>query len=196
MLLVVRTVFLKTIESSLLTHGYNVHYLDATTLSSSGVIEYMFTNDVTYCLLDELDKLEKEHQTAFLNLLESGTLQETKNKKIRKKEMKDTIVIATGNYIEKIMPPLLTRFLTLNIPKYTKDQFYDISVKLLTSQYRKTHEIAYYIADQIWNIYTEKRNEEPNMRQCVQIASLTDNTKESIDPILQGIATYSFKLEE
>lgn len=196
MLLVVRTVFLKTIESSLLTHGYNVHYLDATTLSSSGVIEYMFTNDVTYCLLDELDKLEKEHQTAFLNLLESGTLQETKNKKIRKKEMKDTIVIATGNYIEKIMPPLLTRFLTLNIPKYTKDQFYDISVKLLTSQYGKTHEIAHYIADQIWNIYTEKRNEEPNMRQCVQIASLTDNTKESIDPILQGIATYSFKMEE
>jgi hypothetical protein len=62
--------FLKTIESSLLTQGYNVHYLDATALSSSGIIEYMFTNDV-YCLLDELDKLEKEHQSVFLNLLET-----------------------------------------------------------------------------------------------------------------------------
>jgi AAA domain (dynein-related subfamily) len=191
-----KTVFLKTIESSLLTQGYNVHYLDATTLRSSGVVEYMFTNDVTYCLLDELDKLDKEHQSVFLNLLETGILQETKFKRIRKKEMKDTIVIATGNYIEKIMPPLLTRFLTLNIPKYTKDQFYDISIRLLTSQYGKTSDIAYYIADQIWHIYTEKRNEEPNMRQCVQIASLTDNTKESIDPILHGIATYSYKIEE
>jgi AAA domain (dynein-related subfamily) len=186
----------KTIESSLLAHGYNVHYLDATTLSSSGVIEYMFTHDVTHCLLDELDKLEKEHQSVFLNLLETGILQETKHKRIRKKEMKDIVVIATGNYIDKIMFPLVTRFLTLNIPKYTKDQFYDISIKLLTSQYGKTHDIAYYIVDQIWNIYTEKRNEEPNMRQCVQVASLTDNTKESIDPILQGIVTYSFKIDE
>jgi hypothetical protein len=47
-----------------------------------------------------------------------------------------------------------------------------------------------------YGLFTEKRNEEPNMRQCVQVANLTDNTKESIDPILQGIATYSFKFEE
>src|ERR1044071_4102506 len=126
-----KTVFLKTIEKSLLEQNYNVHYLDSTTLSSSGVIEYMFSNEIEYMLLDELDKLEKEHQSCFLNLLESGLLQETKHKKIRKKDMQSTIIVATGNYIEKILNPLKTRFLVLNIPKYTKEQFYDIGIKLL-----------------------------------------------------------------
>jgi hypothetical protein len=193
-----KTVFLKTIEESLKKLGLNVHYLDATTLSSAGVIEYLFANDVKYALIDELDKLEKEHQKVFLNLLESSIIQETKGKKggIRRKEMKDTIFICTANYIEKIMVPLLTRFLSLNIPKYTKEQFYQIGCELLETQYNKTKEIAYYIVDSIWNIYTQKRNEEPNLRQCVQVSILTDNDKATIDPILYGIAKYSRQYEE
>ena len=80
-----KTVFLKVLEANLKQQNKNVHYLDSTTLSSSGVIEYLFSNDVDYCLLDEIDKLEKSHQGTFLNLLESGILQETKHKRIRKK---------------------------------------------------------------------------------------------------------------
>jgi ATP-dependent Lon protease len=191
-----KTIFLKTIEDNLKDQSYNVHYLDSTTLTSSGVIEYMFNHDIDYLLLDELDKLLKEHQATFLNLLESGILQETKFKRIRKKDMSNTIAICTGNYIDKIMDPLKTRFLVLNIPKYTKDQFYEISTKLLTTQYDKTKEISFYITDQIWKIFTTKRQEDPNMRQCVQVAVLTDNTKESIDPVLQTIEKYSLKVDE
>ena len=191
-----KTVFLKTIESNLKTQNYNVHYLDSTTLTSSGVIEYLFSNDIDFLLLDELDKLLKEHQATFLNLLESGILQETKFKRIRKKEMSNTIAICTGNYIDKIMEPLKTRFLVLNIPKYTKKEFYDIGTRLLMNEpYNKTKEIAYYIVDQIWTIYTTKRQEDPNLRQAVQVASLSENNKESIDPILQGLEQYSLKFE-
>jgi hypothetical protein len=198
-----KTVFLKTIEASLKKQNINVHYLDATTLSSSGVVQYLFDNNVQYCLLDELDKLEKEHQKVFLNLLESGILQETKSgigknksERIRRKECKDIIVIATANYIERIMKPLKTRFLPLNIPAYTKQQFYDIGVQLLTQQYKKSKEIAFYIVDQVWNIYAIKQNKPPNLRQAVQVATLTDNTKESINPILQGLEKYSEEYEE
>jgi hypothetical protein len=198
-----KTVFLKTIEASLKKQNINVHYLDATTLSSSGVVQYLFDNNVQYCLLDELDKLEKEHQKVFLNLLESGILQETKSgigknkdERIRKKECKDIIVIATANYIERIMKPLKTRFLPLNIPAYTKQQFYDIGEQLLTQQYKKSKEIAYYIVDCVWNIYAIKQNKPPNLRQAVQVATLTDNTKQSIDPILQGLEKYSEEYEE
>jgi ATP-dependent Lon protease, bacterial type len=190
-----KTIFLKVIEENLKNQGYNVHYLDATTLTSSGVIEYMFNHDIDYLLLDELDKLLKEHQATFLNLLESGILQETKFKRIRKKDMSSTIAICTGNYIDKIMEPLKTRFLVLNIPKYTKQEFYEISQKLLMSQYGKNKEIAYYITDQIWKIFTEKRQEDPNMRQAVQVACLSENNKESVDPILQTLEQYSLKFE-
>jgi Holliday junction resolvasome RuvABC ATP-dependent DNA helicase subunit len=186
-----KTVFLKTIEESLHKQKLNVHYLDSTTLSSSGVIEYLFTNDVQYCLLDEIDKLEKEHQRCFLNMLESGILQETKNKKIRKKDMKNTVFIATGNYIEKIMHPLLTRFLTLKIPEYTKQQFYEIGITLLTQQFGKSKEIAHYIVDNVYKIYKETRKEKPNLRYARDIATLTGNDKREIDPILKGITTYS-----
>lgn len=53
-------------------------------------------------------------------------------------------------------------------------------------QYGKTKDIAYYITDQVWRIYTERRHEEPNLR----VAILTNNDKAIIDPILEGITTY------
>jgi hypothetical protein len=193
-----KTVFLKVLEENLKAQNLNVHYLDSTTLSSSGVIDYLFTNDVKYCLLDEIDKLEREHQRTFLNLLESGTLQETKAKKngTRKKEMKETLFIATGNYIDKIMHPLLTRFMTYKIPEYTKEEFMNIGTKLLSEQYGKTPIIASYIVNQIWNIYTDIRHEKPNLRYARDIANITDNNKENIDLLLEGQKKYSQNYEE
>lgn len=191
-----KTVFLNVIEENLKKQNLNVHYLDATTLTSSGVIQYLFDNDIEFALIDEIDKLEKEHQRTFLNLLESGLLQETKFKRIRRKEMKNTIFIATGNYIEKIMHPLLTRFMTFKIPEYTKEEFHTIGVQLLTQQYDKTPEIAYYIVSQIWNIYTEIRHEKPNLRYARDVANLSDNDKSTIDPLLEAQKKYSQNYEE
>ena len=198
-----KTVFLKVIEENLKAQNLNVHYLDSTTLSSSGVIEYLFTNDVDYCLLDEIDKLEKIHQRVFLNLLESGVLQETKSgigktrgDRIRKKEMQNTLFIATGNYIDKIMHPLLTRFMTFKIPEYTEEEFYEIGIKLLCEQYGKTKEIARYIVTQVWNIYTNIRHEKPNLRYARDIANLSDNSKEQIDLLLDAQKRYSQNYEE
>lgn len=186
-----KTVFLKVIESNLKRFNKNVHYLDSSTLSSSGVIEYLFSNDVNYLCLDEIDKLEKPHQATFLNLLESGILQETKHKRIRKKEYPNLVTIATANYLDKLMHPLLTRFLVLEIPEYTKDQFFKISQTLLTQQYGKTEEIAKYITSRIWDIYTIKRKQKPNMRQCVQVSAISGNNKKQIDVIIDTLDKYS-----
>lgn len=191
-----KTVFLLTILESMKKQNFNAHYLDATTLTSSGVIEYMFTHDMEFCLLDELDKLAKEHQATFLNTLETGLLQETKNKRIRSKSMKECTFIITANYQDKILQPLFTRMMTLLIPEYTKEQFYQIGVQLLMEQYDKTKEIAFYIVDNIYRIYTEERKEKPNLRYARDVAILTNNDKSVIDPILKGIAKYSKKYDE
>lgn len=186
-----KTIFLKVIEANLKQFGKNVHYLDVSTLSSSGVIEYLFKNDVQYLLLDEIDKLERIHQSVFLNLLESGILQETKHNRIRKKEFHDLIALATANYLDKLLEPLLTRFLVLEIPEYTKEQFFKISIELLVSQYGKTKEIAEYITTKIWNIWTTKRHKNPNMRQCVQVANISGNDKKQIDIIINTLDKFS-----
>ena len=149
-----------------------------------------------FCLLDELDKLGKEHQATFLNTLETGLLQETKNKKIRSKSMKECTFIITANYQDKILQPLFTRMMTLLIPEYTKEQFYQIGEQLLKEQYNKTQEIAFYIVDNIYRIYTEERKEKPNLRYARDVAILTNNDKSVIDPILKGIAKYSKKYDE
>ena len=74
--------------------------------------------------------------------------------------MKDCIYLVSANYENKVLTPLLTRFLTLKIPEYTKQEFYDIGVKLLqTPKYGKNAEIASYIVDQVWKIFTETRKE-------------------------------------
>ena len=110
--------------------------------------------------------------------------------------MKNTLFIATGNYIDKIMHPLLTRFMTFKIPEYKEEEFYAIGIKLLMEQYGKTKEIARYIVTQVWNIYTNIRHEKPNLRYARDIANLTDNNKEQIDLLLDAQKRYSQNYEE
>lgn len=188
-----KTVFELTVKDSLEQQNVNVHYLDATTMSSSGVIEYLFTNNIdnSVLLIDEIDKLEKQHQSCFLNMLESGMLQETKNKKIRSKSTHSVLCIATGNYIKKLMNPLLTRFMTFQIPEYTKEQFFDIGVKLLEGKkFNKSKENAEYIVKSIWDIYT-KQGIKPNLRYARQVAEITNNDRTIIDKVLNAQKKYS-----
>jgi Holliday junction resolvasome RuvABC ATP-dependent DNA helicase subunit len=201
-----KTVFLQTIQDSLQKQAIEgVHYLDATTLTSSGVIDYLFSNDnLRFVLIDELDKCSKEHQSTFLNLFETGILQETKgsiakiNKKIRRKEIKQCTFICTANYEDKILNPLKTRMTTLRIKEYTKEQFYQIGEELLTKQYGRTHEIAKYIINEVWHIYKEIRKESPNLRYCRDIAILMDkdNTIEAAKPIIKAISEHSISYQE
>jgi Holliday junction resolvasome RuvABC ATP-dependent DNA helicase subunit len=187
-----KTVFLLTAKESLEQQGIKVHYLDASTLSSSGVIEYLFTNDIDNSILeiDELDKCKKEHQAVFLNMLESGLLQETKNKKIRQKKTNNVLCFATGNYRDKILDPLLTRFMKFEIPSYTESEFKEIGYKLLQNKFKKSIENAEYITNQVWDIYT-KQHITPNLRYARQVAEITNNDRPGIDKILNAITKYS-----
>jgi hypothetical protein len=63
--------------------------------------------------------------------------------------------IATSNNVEKILPPLQSRFLIVKLEPYTYEQFYDITVRLLTAsnqQYNVDEEIAIATCDAVWNI--------------------------------------------
>ena len=55
-----------------------VYFIDAVGASGPGMLEYLFTNDVKYLLIDEIDKMKKNDQAALLNVMETGMLSETK----------------------------------------------------------------------------------------------------------------------
>jgi MoxR-like ATPase len=130
------------------------------------MIDYIFDNRPKYLLLDELDKLSRKDQTFLLNLMETGIVSETKYKKTRSTEIK-TSVFATSNNIEKIIQPLQSRFFIVRLEPYTYEQFFDITVRLLTTsdQHSIDEEIAKVTAAAVWN--TSK-----NIRDCVRVAKM------------------------
>jgi hypothetical protein len=80
------------------------HFIDCSSASKSGIVDYVFKNNPKYLLLDELDKLSRKDQTFLLNLMESGIVSETKYNRTRKIEIRPS-VFATSNNAEKIIEP-------------------------------------------------------------------------------------------
>src|SRR5947209_10616610 len=93
-----KTVFLLEMARGLDNKAY---FMDATSASGAGIIDYLFENDIKYLLVDEIDKLQRKDQSVLLNLMENNVLIETKVCKTRKKEMKVS-VFGTCNDIAKI----------------------------------------------------------------------------------------------
>lgn len=63
-----------------------------------------------------------------------------------------TSVFATSNSVEKIIPPLQSRFFIVKLQAYTYELFYQITVRILTSnQYNVDVEIAKATMEAVWN---------------------------------------------
>jgi Holliday junction resolvasome RuvABC ATP-dependent DNA helicase subunit len=81
--------------------------------------------------IDELDKMSRQFQNQLLNFLESGRVKVDQQKKQYDFEIKGAKVFATCNEINKLSKPLQSRFRRLFLPRYTEQQFIEVSVKVL-----------------------------------------------------------------
>jgi Holliday junction DNA helicase RuvB len=161
----------KTLFLQYLKKLENSYFVDGGSSTKAGIIEYIFEHKLKYLLIDELDKLSTKHQTFLLNLIETGIVSETKFKKTREMRIK-TSVFATSNDIKKIMAPLQSRFFIVKLDKYTYEQFYEITIGLLTSrQYNIDEEIAGVTADAIWN-------STQNIRDCAKIGKMAKSVED------------------
>jgi replication-associated recombination protein RarA len=82
-------------------------------------------------LLDELDKMGKSWQSQLLNFMESGRVDVEQQRKQYHFEIKGAKVFATANEINRLSKPLQSRFRKLFLPRYTEQQFIEVSIKLL-----------------------------------------------------------------
>jgi Holliday junction resolvasome RuvABC ATP-dependent DNA helicase subunit len=179
-----KTVFLMALQKSL---GSSCHFIDGVSASKSGFVNYVMntTSHPKYILIDELDKMERADQPVLLNVLETGILQETKFKRARRMDLKDTWFFCTSNDNSKIIDPLLSRFYILEIPPYTPDQFHHITTILLTEKYGKNQEVAEEISTKVW-----KYLDPATIRDCVRFAKLRD-TIEDINWLIEIDKKYS-----
>lgn len=162
------------------------YFIDCSNATKSGIVDYVFDHKPKYLLLDELDKISRKDQTFLLNLMETGMVSEVKHNKIRRIEMQ-TSVLATSNNIEKIIPPLQSRFFIVKMDTYSCEQFFETTVRLLTSyKYDVDGEIAKAIAKAV-------SDTSRNLRDCLKIARMsktTENVNWLVTTFLSGNIRY------
>jgi MoxR-like ATPase len=133
--------------------------------------------------IDELDKMPKQFQDKLLNFLESGHIKVDQIRKQYDFKIKGAKVFAACNEITSLSSPLQSRFRRLHLPRYTEDQFLEVSVKVLPKL-----KIAHVIGKAVWD-------QRGDIRDVISIGRLVrknDGPKE-VKQILITIARYGRK---
>ena len=91
--------------------------------------------------------MPRQFQNQLLNFMESGRVKVDMQKRQYDFEIKGAKVFATCNDINRVSKPMQSRFRKLSLPRYTEEQFLDVSEKVLS---KISPSIARYIAANIW----------------------------------------------
>ena len=150
--------------------------------TKSGMIDYLFKDRPRYLIVDEIEHMPMKDQTALLSLMETGIIAETKYQKTRNTQMK-TWVFATSNGTERMLTPLLSRFIVLHFKQYRYENFREIAVHIL-AQEGISSEIATACADAVWLKMKSK-----DIRDCIKIGRLA-KMKEDVDWITSTLKNY------
>src|SRR5918911_285281 len=138
--------------------------------TKSGMIDYLFEKRPRYLIVDEIEHMPMKDQTALLSLMETGIVAETKFQKTRNTQLK-IWVFATSNGTEKMLTPLLSRFMVLHFKQYSFGSFQEVCTHILSRE-GVPSDVAAAIADAVWTKLKSK-----DIRDCMKIGRLA-KTKE------------------
>ena len=161
----------------------NSYYVLGSSTSKAGLSDSLFVNQPKYLMVDEIDKMSREDMSTLLSLMETGILTETKYGKTRTAVL-NTVVFACCNSDERIPRELLSRFLIFRFSEYSKEEFKEIVIYVLTQREGIEKEIAEYIAEIVW-----EKLESRDPRDAVKIARLA-KTKEEVDIVIKTLLKY------
>jgi Holliday junction DNA helicase RuvB len=150
--------------------------------TKSGMIDYLFQKRPRYLIVDEIEHMPMKDQTALLSLMETGILSETKFQKTRNTHLK-TWVFATSNATERMLTPLLSRFVVLHFKQYSFGSFQEVTTHILVRE-GVSPDTAGLIADAVWTKLRSK-----DIRDCIKIGRLA-KTKEDVDWIARTLRAY------
>jgi Holliday junction DNA helicase RuvB len=144
----------------------NSYFIVGSNTTKAGLVNQLFEKEPKYLLIDELDKMDNADQTSLLHLMETGIISETKINKTRQLKL-TSWVFATANSTNKLSEPLLSRFVILEVPEYTFEEFREISVARLRDE-NVDRILALTIAEKVWTELGSK-----DVRDVVKVARLT-----------------------
>ena len=150
--------------------------------TKTGMIDYLFEKRPRFLIVDEIEHMPMKDQTALLSLMESGIIAETKHRKTRNTQLK-TWVFATSNGTDKMLTPLLSRFMVLHFKQYKFENFHEITVHMLSNE-GISRDISSEVASCVWTKLKSK-----DIRDCMKIGRIARN-KEDVNWIVQTILRY------
>jgi DNA polymerase III delta prime subunit len=150
--------------------------------TKAGMIDYLFEHRPRYLLVDEIEHMPYKDQTSLLSIMETGILTETKSQKTRSTQLK-TWIFATCNNKDKLLSPLLSRFIIFHLKPYNHSKFIEVSNGILI-QNGIQFDIAQEISEVVW-----KKLKSKDIRDCIKISRLA-KTIEDVEWITKTLKQY------
>jgi Holliday junction DNA helicase RuvB len=150
--------------------------------TKAGMIDYLFDYRPRYLIVDEIEHMPYKDQTSLLSIMETGIITETKSQKTRSTQLK-TWIFATCNNKERLLTPLLSRFIIFHLKPYNRSKFIEVSNGLLVKNDIPL-EMANEISMVVWNKLKSK-----DIRDCIKISRLA-RTIEDIEWIGKTLKQY------
>jgi len=158
-------------------------YILGGTTSKAGLVDFLIVHRPHTLLLDELDKMALDDQTALLSLLEDGIVTRMKYGK-RDTVQLMTWVFAGANTTEPLTEGLLSRFYIQYLEPYDKEAFKRVTIAVLTRREGIPDDIAEYIANRV----SEFSNDIRDPRKVARLARATGFDREKLEVFIQGLA--------
>lgn len=159
-----KTMFL----TEIMRHEKPSYFVVGSNTTKAGLVNQLFERRPKFLLIDELEKMSVTDQTSLLHLMETGIIAETKINKTRQMEL-TSWVFASANSYERIIRPLLSRFLVLELPEYTFEEFSKIAISKLTKE-KVAEQLAINIAEKVWNELGSK-----DIRDVIKVGRLAND---------------------
>lgn len=150
--------------------------------TKSGMLDYLFEKRPRYLIVDEIEHMPMKDQTALLSLMETGIVSETKYQRTRNTQLK-TWVFATSNGTERMLTPLLSRFVVLHFKQYSFGSFRDVCGHILARE-GVAPDVSAAIAEAVWTKLKSK-----DIRDCIKLGRLA-KTVADVEWIAQTLRNY------
>jgi hypothetical protein len=124
--------------------------------------------------------MPKPFQEKLLNFMESGQIKVDQLRRQYDFKINGAKVFAACNEIARLSRPLQSRFRRLHLPRYTEEQFLEVSVKVLPKL-----KIANVIAKPVWD-------QRGDIRDVISIGKLVrkNDGPEEVEQILSTMMKY------
>lgn len=150
--------------------------------TKSGMIDYLFEKRPRYLIVDEIEHMPMKDQTALLSLMEAGIVAETKYQRTRNTQLK-TWVFATSNGIERMLTPLLSRFVVLHFRQYSFGSFGEVCAHILSKE-GVAPDVSAAIAQAVWTKLKSK-----DIRDCIKLGRLAKSVSD-VEWIARTLTSY------